>query len=103
MSKRLFVPLLLALAGLGWLLNACGIFSGVNWLWTVLLVGTGVLLMVLDGINRSTILFGPLLMAAGVLLLLHQIGAFGLAVELPILLIVFAVLWAISEHPRWRS
>ena len=26
-----------------------------------------------------------------------------LAVELPILLIVFAVLWAISEHPRWRS
>jgi hypothetical protein len=102
MSRRLFAPLLIALAGLGWLLNALRVFPEVNWLWTVLLAGAGLLLMVLNGINSSTILFGPLLMTAGLLLMLHQVGTFTLAVELPILLIVFAALWAVSEHPRWK-
>ena len=102
MSKRLFVPLLLALAGLGWLLNALQVFPEVNWLWTVLLCGSGLLLLMMNGINRSTVLFGPLLVAAGLLWLAHEVGAFGVAVELPILLIVFAALWAVSEHPRWK-
>lgn len=103
MSKRLFFPLALALVGLGWLLNALEVFPEVNWLWTVLLAGSGILLMALNGINSSTVLFGPLLVTAGLLLFLHQVGAFGLAVELPILLIVFALLWAASEHPRFKD
>lgn len=105
MSKRLFFPLLLALAGLGWLLNSLELvpeMPGINWLAIVLLSGSGLLLMLLNGINASTVLFGPLLMIAGLLWLLYQLGAMRLVVGLPVLLIAFALLWALSEHPRWR-
>lgn len=105
MSKRLFFPLLVALAGLGWLLNSLELIPelpGINWLAIVLLAGSGLLLMVLNGINASTVLFGPLLMIAGLLWLLYEVEAMRLVVGLPVLLIAFALLWIVSEHPRWK-
>ncbi len=95
----LLAPVLLILVGVSWLLNSLGVMPGVNWVWTLLLAGVG-LLILLGGLNRISVVLGPLLMVAGGLSVLRQTGRLNIDVEIPILVILAGVLLIVSRYSR---
>ena len=76
MSRRwrwsLFLPLLIIALGVGWLLDDQQVVPGVSWVPTLGLASTGLLILLAAGVNRLTVVVGPMLVLAAVLLFLHQ-------------------------------
>lgn len=104
----LVVPLLIIAFGVGWLLTALHVLPGVNWVWLLALGGTGILVLVTSGVNKVSIVVGPLLMLATVLSLLRQTGRLSVEVEVPMLVIAVGMLMLIARlapvpPPKWLS
>lgn len=78
--------------GAAWLLNTLNVIPGVDWIWTSLLGVTGVLAIVLGGVNKMTFVVGPFLLIASVFSILRQTGRFETNTEVPLLVIVLGVL-----------
>jgi hypothetical protein len=91
------VSLLVIAVGAAWLLNTMNVIPGVNWVWTVGLAASGVLLLMLGGINKLTVVVGPFLMVASVLSLLRQRGTIHMDQEVPYLVIALGVLLLLSS------
>lgn len=92
MANALFVPVLLVLIGLGWLLGASGILpEGVNWLWVGLLALAGGAIIA-GGWNRLSAVVGPMLLLGAALSTLRQMGHLQPKLETPILVIAVGLL-----------
>ncbi len=106
-KQPLVLAILIITVGVGWLLTAQGIGSGINWVWTLSLGALGLLTFVLSGgVDKLSIVFGPLLIAASVLSVLRQTGQLQIDTEIPILVILLGVLllmaqWRAIPLPRW--
>src|SRR5258706_13413985 len=61
----------LVAAGVLWLLFNLDWIPSFDWLLTLILVGSGIALLMLEGINKKSIVGGPLLIALGLTWLLH--------------------------------
>ena len=102
-----FFSLLIIAVGVGWLLSALEVMPGVDWLWTGCLLVLGVATFVVSGgVDKVSLVFGPLFLFAGVMSVFRQAGALALAVELPVLVIALGVLRLVAQHPavptpRW--
>lgn len=83
--------LTIALGG-AWLLNTLNVIPGVDWIWTSLLGVTGVLVIVLGGVNKMTFVVGPFLLITSVFSVLRQTGRFETNLEVPTLVIILGVL-----------
>jgi hypothetical protein len=97
------ISLLVIAVGAAWLLNTMNIVPGVNWVWTAGLAASGVLLLMLGGVNKLTVVVGPFLMVASVLSLLRQRGTIHMDQEVPYLIIALGVLLllaSLSSLPR---
>lgn len=95
--QTIAVPGLVILLGLGWLLTSVGVAPTVNWLWVLALGGTGILLLVVAGIDRVTIIVAPLLIITSLMSVLRQTGRLPFETEVPALVIVLGVLMLISR------
>ena len=101
------VAILIIAVGVGWLLTAQGIGDGINWVWTLGLGVSGVLIFVVSGgVNKSSIVSGPFLIIGSVLSILRQSGRLSINLEVPILVITIGVLFLIAQlplvpPPRW--
>lgn len=82
--------------GAAWLLNLKNVM-GIDWVLSVLLGLGGILVLALSGFNKLSIVVGPLLMAGGVTSVLRQSGRLSGDLEIPVLLIVFGVLFLIAQ------
>ena len=82
--------------GVAWLLNVLNVIPGVDWLWTGGLGVTGILIMAAKGINKSTFVVGTFLLASSVLSVMRQTGRIRPDIELPVLFIIFGVLFLLS-------
>jgi hypothetical protein len=80
------------LLGVTWLLNVLKIIPGVDWMWTVGLAAVGILTLAVGGINKLTVVIGPLFMVASVCSILRQTGRLEVDREVPILTIVLGCL-----------
>lgn len=105
-----FFPVALIVVGLGWLLHELGIVPQANWIVILGLVSAGVAVLLIDGVNKSSIVKGPLLIAAGGAIFLRQQGAWPWGTLLPALLIVWGVLLLLARLPvvppavkRWKK
>jgi len=58
-KMRFVVPILVIVAGITWLLNILEVIPGVDWVWTIGLGAVGVLMLVVGGVNKMTIVAGP--------------------------------------------
>lgn len=99
MSTRhaIVVPGLIILLGLGWLLTTLGVVPHVNWIWVLALAGTGVMLLVVAGVDRVSVIVGPFLIITGFMSVLRQTGRIEFNVEVPVLVIVIGVLMLVSR------
>jgi hypothetical protein len=96
-AKELIAPILVIALGITWLLNILNIMPGVDWIWTVALAAVGVITLLLGGINKLTVVVGPLLMISSVCSLLRQIGTLPIDREVPILTIILGTLMLLVQ------
>jgi hypothetical protein len=105
-KKTLVLPILLITIGAGWLLTTLGVMPRVDWVWTLGLLVAGVLVFVVGGFDKVTIVVGPFLIAASCLSLLRQTGRLETNLEVPMLVIIAGVLLLVARLPivpipRW--
>ena len=102
------IPIIVITVGVGWLLVTRNILPGVNWVWVLGLSVGGLLIFVVGGFNKVTIVLGPLLTIAGIFTLLRQTDRMNSAMEAPLLVIIGGVLALISRlsplpSPEWKD
>ena len=68
-KKTLLIPFLLIAVGVGWLLSALGIAPSIDWVWTLGLATIGILAFLLSGIDKFTVVVGPLFLFASLWML----------------------------------
>jgi hypothetical protein len=95
--KSIAISLIVIALGTAWLLNTMHIISGVNWIWTLGLALAGLLILATNGINKLTIVTGPLLIIASIFSVLRQTNHIELDHEVPILVILMGVLMLIAQ------
>ena len=86
--------------GVAWLLNVLELFPRVDWLWTVGLGLAGVLTLVFGGLNRLTLVAGPLLLAASALSIFRQQWGMPAKYEIPVLTIVLGFFLLVGSLMR---
>lgn len=96
-NNDIVVPILVLAAGIGWLLNSLEWFPDVNWAWSLCLAAGGILVLLSQGLNRGTVVLGPLLLIAGLLSIARQAEILSPKVEVPCLVIAVGVLLLISR------
>jgi hypothetical protein len=65
------VPITLIAAGALWLLFNLDWVPSFDWVVTLVLIGSGVAILILEGITKKSVVGGPLLIALGVTWFLH--------------------------------
>jgi hypothetical protein len=104
--KTLAAPLMIIALGIGWLLTTQNIMPGVNWIWVAGLGITGLVILLVAGVDKVTIVVGPFLMISTFFSILRQTGRLSIDSEAPILFITFGVLMLIAKLlpvplPKW--
>jgi len=104
--SNLVVPVLIIAVGIGWLLTTLGVVPNVLWVWTLGLAASGLLTFVTNGLNKFSVLVGPMLLLASLFSLLRQTGRMSIDHEIPLLTIAFGVLLLIARgslipSPDW--
>ncbi|MCC5848029.1 MAG: hypothetical protein JJU29_08035 [Verrucomicrobia bacterium] len=97
MKKKLIVPVLTITVGVAWFLNVLEVIPGVDWVWTLGLATAGILSISIGGLNKFTVVVGPLLVVASICSLLRQTGRLVVDHEIPVLVITLGILMLISQ------
>ena len=95
-KKPVIVSVLIMVAGLGWLLNSLHVIESVNWVWTLSLGAVGAVVL-FAGIDKVSIIVGPLLIIGAACSLLRQTGRLSIEQEAPALVIAFGALLLLSH------
>lgn len=93
------LPVVLIVLGLVWLLNSLDWLPDVHWLWIIGLAGAGAAILLLDGITKSSVIAGPLLILAGLMSFLRQYHALGWRFIIPVMLIAAGILMLVARSP----
>jgi hypothetical protein len=108
-ADRQKVPALAAMLitlGTGWLLTVQKIVPGVNWVWVLGLAVAGLLIPIVGGVDKVTLVAGPFLMIAAGCSLLRQLDWMRADVEAPFLVIAAGGLLLLHHFlkvpaPKW--
>ena len=95
--KDAALPVLLIIIGGAWLLKNLNWLPEVHWLWILGFIGAGVAILMLDGITKSSVVAGPMLILAGVLSFLRQYHALEWRFIIPIMLIGIGMFMLIAR------
>ncbi len=97
--KDAVFPVILITLGAAWLLNSLDWLPGVHWLWISGLTGAGIAILLLDGITKSSIVAGPLLILAGILSFMRQYYDLPWRFIFPVMLMAAGVLMLVARLP----
>jgi len=106
---RVALAILIITVGVGWLLTSLGILPEINWVWTLCLGVTGILVFVVSGgVDKVSVVVGPFFLICSVLSILRQTGRLNENTELPLIVIVAGVLFLFAQLPvipipRWLT
>lgn len=92
-------PVLLIVLGAAWLLSSLHWLPEIHWIWILGFAGAGLAILMLDGITKSSIVAGPLLILAGALSFLHQYYRLGWRFMIPIMLIAAGLFMLVARSP----
>lgn len=92
-------PVLLIVLGVAWLLSSLHWLPEIHWIWIAGFAGAGLAILMLDGITKSSIVAGPLLILAGALSFLHQYYRLGWRFMIPIMLITAGLFMLVARSP----
>jgi hypothetical protein len=95
------LPVTLIVVGLAWLAWQFGWFPNVDWVIAAGLVAAGVAILIFDGLTKSSVVAGPLLIGAGIAYGLHLHYRISWSVLAPCLLVLLGVMMLAARHPRF--
>jgi hypothetical protein len=92
--------------GVAWLFNNLGVLPAIEWFWTLGLAVCGLLIVVMLGFDKVTVVIGPFLIIGAIFSVIRQLGGITLSYELPLLFIILGVLLLIAviaplPSPHW--
>jgi len=93
------LPIVLIVLGGGWLLHSLHWLPDLQSLWILGLAGAGLAILLLDGITKSSVVSGPLLILAALMVFLRMYHNFGWRFIIPIMLICGGVTMLIARSP----
>ncbi|MFC1461991.1 hypothetical protein ACFLQU_00155 [Verrucomicrobiota bacterium] len=93
-------PCVVIILGVSWLLDSLSVMPEVNWVRTVGLATAGALVLILGGLNKLTVVAGPLLVTKSACMLLTQTGLLASHSEMPVLVIVLGCLLLLVQTPK---
>ncbi|HMA32567.1 MAG TPA: hypothetical protein VKT00_12200 [Casimicrobiaceae bacterium] len=94
------LPVTLIVVGAGWLLWEYRLFPDVDWIIALCFVAGGVAVIVIDGINKNSVVVGPFLIAVGVAWLLHDQYWVRWRIIVPAMLVLLGALMLVARSPR---
>ncbi|HEY3564929.1 MAG TPA: hypothetical protein VGL96_07980 [Casimicrobiaceae bacterium] len=94
------LPVALIVVGLGWLLWEFRLFPDLDWIIALGFVIGGVLVLVLDGINKNSVVIGPFLVGIGIAWFLHDRYGLLWRIVVPALLVWLGLLMLVARSPR---
>ena len=97
--KDASLPITLIIVGLVWLAWHFHFFPDIDWLIAIGFVVGGVAVLAVDGINKNSVVTGPLLIVIGGAWLLHDQYRMSWSVLIPLLLILVGVLMLVARSP----
>ncbi len=97
--KDATTPILLIALGTVWLLDSLDWLPDVRWLWIIGLAGSGIAILLIDRITKSSVVAGPMLILAGMLSYGRQFHALGWRFIIPVMLIAYGVLMLVARSP----
>ncbi len=98
-KRTLILPVLLIAVGAGWLLTSLEVLPGIDWVWTLGLAAVGLLAIAVSGLDKVSVVVGPLFIIASFLSVLRQTERLHIDVEVPILVITAGILLLIARLP----
>jgi len=101
MNGQKTLAILIMAVGAGWLMTVQNVLPGVDWVWTLGLLAVGILaFLVSRGIDKFSVVAGPLFVLASVLSTLRQTGRISLDTEMPLLVTASGFLLFMSSWVR---
>lgn len=91
------LPIVLIVLGGSWLLHSLHWLPDVQWLWIFGLAGAGVAILLLDGLTKSSVVSGPLLILAGLLSFLRVYHNLGWHFIIPVMLVGWGLVMLIAR------
>ena len=98
--KDASIPVTLIAVGLGWLLWELRLFPDVDWIISLGFIAAGVAVMVIDGINKNSVVIGPFLIAIGLAWLVHDRYGTHWRYIIPFMLVLLGILMLIARGGR---
>jgi hypothetical protein len=94
--------------GVLWLLSALGLLPRVNWLWLIALLATGIVPVIVAGLNKFSFAFCLTMCAWAVVSLLEQTGVMRMKVAFPTVVICAGAAMTLSlflslRWPAWMG
>lgn len=97
--KNAALPIVLITIGAVWLLNSLHWLPEIEWLWILGLIAAGLAILIIDGITKSSVVAGPLLMLAGILSFFHLYHGLGWRFVIPLMLICGGIFMLAARSP----
>jgi hypothetical protein len=97
MMKDAALPIVLIVLGAIWLLDSLDWLPSIQWVWIFGLICAGSAILALDGITKSSVVAGPMLILAGVLSYFRQFHALGWRFIFPVMLISAGLLMLLAR------
>jgi hypothetical protein len=98
--KDASLPITLIVVGAVWLGWHFHILPDVDWVIALGFVAGGIVVLAVDGINKNSIVTGPLLILVGVAWLLNDQYRIGWSVLIPSVMLMLGVLLLVARSPR---
>ena len=98
--KSLVVSVLTITVGVGWLLTVRGVAPQINWVWTLGMAVSGLLMFCLMGFDKLSWVLGSFFLVSSVVSVLRQMNWMSVDTEVPVMVIVAGVLLLIARSKR---
>jgi hypothetical protein len=95
--KDASLPITLIIVGVVWLVWHFRLFPDIDWVIALAFAAGGIAVMVFDGINKNSIVIGPILIAMGGAWALHDHYRVSWSLIIPLLLVLLGVLMLIAR------
>jgi hypothetical protein len=96
-KRSAVLPIVLIAIGGGWLVNELQIMPQISTLLILGLMGAGIAVFALEGINKSSVVTAPLLIATGFALYLKDYYGLGLKLAIPALMVLAGLLMLLAR------